>query len=116
MTAVLAAPKPPPASSSSSLQIRSQVLCPCGSLLGRERRLAQARGDPGIPFDLIDRVKRVGAEPEPADGHGMPRPGLELASMTGAVEHQKAGRRKSDAAAPCERQAAMRLLDKIVEI
>src|SRR5438045_9505778 len=46
----------------------------------------------------------------------MARPGLELPAVAGAIEHEEPGRRKADAAAPAAGEAAMRLLDKIVEI
>src|SRR5947207_12387564 len=46
----------------------------------------------------------------------MARPGLELPAVAGAVEHEEPDGRKADAAAPGEGEAAMRFLDKIVEI
>jgi hypothetical protein len=46
----------------------------------------------------------------------MARPVLELEAVARAIEHEEARRREAHAAAPGEGEAAMRLLDEIVEI
>src|SRR5215813_10949999 len=69
-----------------------------------------------MTFDLVDRVVLVGGEPEPAYRHGVARPGFEFPAVAGAVEHEKSGRWESDTAAPREREAAVGLLDEVVEI
>src|SRR5438874_1473564 len=94
----------------------SQIQRPCHCLLWCQRGFPQAVGNAGVALDLIDREVLVGAEPESADRHGVPRPGLELTAMAGAIEHQKAGWWEAHSAAPRQGQAPMRLLDKIVEI
>ena len=76
----------------------------------------QAVGDAGIALDLVDREITVGAVPEAAHRHRVTGPRLELPAVARAVEHEEAGRRKADAAAPGERQSAMRLLDEVVEV
>ena len=81
-----------------------------------QRGFPQPIGDAGIALDLVDREIAVGAVPEPAYRHRVAGPRLELAAVARAVEHQEAGRREADAAAPGEREAAMRLLDEIVEV
>src|SRR6478672_5256713 len=95
---------------------RSQIPRPCVCLLGCQRAFAQAIGDAGVALDLVDGEVLVGAEPKPAHRHGVARPGLELAAVTRAVEHQEASWWKADTAAPRECQSTMRLLDEVVEI
>ena len=45
--------------------------------------------DAGVTFDLVHRIFLVGAEPEPANRHGIARPDFELAAMAGAIDTRK---------------------------